>query len=68
MGQKVRLNSNSSPSNYSPLMIKRLHSLIRVLSINDVKAFGLDSRCMIEEKGPISVERPLNRKIRRVNG
>lgn len=53
MGQKVRLNSNSSP-----LMIMRLHSLIRVLSINDVKAFGLDTSCVIEEKYPFLLNVP----------
>ncbi|MBL7967731.1 MAG: KUP/HAK/KT family potassium transporter [Prolixibacteraceae bacterium] len=47
-------------------MIMGLHSLTRKLSINDVKALGLDSSCVIEEKVPISIERPLNRKIQRV--
>ncbi|MDP2336778.1 MAG: KUP/HAK/KT family potassium transporter [Bacteroidota bacterium] len=47
-------------------MIMGLHSLTRLLSINDVKALGLDSSSVIEEKVPISVERPLNRKIRRI--
>jgi hypothetical protein len=43
-----------------------LHSLVRSLSINDVKALGLDSSSVIEEKVPISIERPLNRKIQRI--
>jgi len=47
-------------------MIMGLHSLTRKLSINDVKALGLDTSCVIEEKVPISIERPLNRKIQRV--
>lgn len=47
-------------------MIMGLHGFTRLLSINDVKALGLDSSCVIEEKVPISIERPLNRKIRRV--
>jgi KUP system potassium uptake protein len=49
-------------------MIMGLHAFTRVLSINDVKALGLDTSCVIEEKVPISMERPLNRKIRRING
>lgn len=47
-------------------LIMTLHSFTRVISINDVKAFGLDPSCVIEEKVPISIERPLNRKIQRV--
>lgn len=48
-------------------MIRGLHAFTRILSINDVKAFGLDTSCVIEEKVPIPVERPLTRKIRRIN-
>ncbi len=48
-------------------MIMGIHAFTRLLSINDVKALGLDSSSVIEEKVPISVERPLNRKIKRVN-
>ncbi len=47
-------------------MIMGLHAFTRMLSINDVKAFGLDSSCVIEEKVPIAIERPLSRKMRRV--
>ena len=47
-------------------MVMGLHAFTRKLSINDVKALGLDSSCVIEEKVPISIERPLNRKIQRV--
>lgn len=47
-------------------MIMGLHALTRKLSINDVKSLGLDTSCVIEEKVPISIERPLSRKIRRV--
>lgn len=47
-------------------MIMGLHAFTRLLSINDVKALGLDSSSVIEEKVPISIERPLNRKIIRV--
>ena len=47
-------------------MIMGLHAFTRLFSINDVKALGLDSSCVIEEKVPISIERPLNRKILRV--
>ena len=48
-------------------MIMGLHAFTRLFSINDVKALGLDSSSVIEEKVPISIERPLNRKIRRVS-
>lgn len=47
-------------------MIMGLHSLTRFLSIDDVKALGLDTSSVIEEKVPISIERPLNRKIHRI--
>jgi KUP system potassium uptake protein len=47
-------------------MIMGLHTFTRLLSINDVKALGLDSSSIIEEKVPISVERPLIRKIKRI--
>lgn len=47
-------------------MVMGLHALTRLMSINDVKALGLDSSSVIEEKVPISIERPLNRKIRRI--
>lgn len=43
-----------------------LHAFTRLLSINDVKALGLDSSQVIEEKVPIILERPLSRKIKRV--
>jgi KUP system potassium uptake protein len=48
-------------------MIMGLHNFTRLLSINDVKALGLDSSCVIEEKVPIAIERPLNRKIQRID-
>ena len=47
-------------------MIMGLHAFTRKFSINDVKALGLDTSCVIEEKVPISIERPLNRKIQRI--
>jgi KUP system potassium uptake protein len=47
-------------------MIMGLHNIIRKLGINDVKALGLDASSVIEEKVPISIERPLNRKIQRI--
>lgn len=47
-------------------IVMGLHAFTRLFSINDVKALGLDSSSVIEEKVPISVERPLNRKIRRI--
>lgn len=47
-------------------IVMGLHAFTRLFSINDVKALGLDSSSVIEEKVPISVERPLNRKINRI--
>lgn len=47
-------------------IIMGIHSFTRMISINDVKALGLDTSCVIEEKVPIAIERPLTRKIRRV--
>lgn len=47
-------------------MIMGLHAITRIFSINDVKALGLDSSSVIEEKVPISIERPLNRKLNRI--
>jgi KUP system potassium uptake protein len=47
-------------------IVMGLHAFTRLFSINDVKALGLDSSSVIEEKVPISVERPLNRKIQRI--
>ncbi|MBA4410643.1 MAG: potassium transporter Kup [Odoribacter sp.] len=47
-------------------MVMGLHAFTRLISINDVKALGLDSSSVIEEKVPISIERPLNRKIKRI--
>lgn len=47
-------------------MIMGIHAFTRLFSINDVKALGLDTSSVIEEKVPISMERPLSRKILRV--
>lgn len=42
-----------------------LHSFLRKLGITDVKALGLDSSSVIEEKVPITIERPIDRRIER---
>jgi KUP system potassium uptake protein len=47
-------------------IIMGLHKFTRMISINDIKAFGLDSSNVIQEKVPIAIERPLSRKITRV--
>lgn len=47
-------------------IIMGLHEFTRWISINDVKALGLDTSCVIEEKVPISIERPLGRNIKRI--
>jgi len=47
--------------------IMGLHNFIRKISINDVKALGLDSSNVIEEKVPIVIEQQLKKRIIRVN-
>lgn len=42
-----------------------LHSLTRLLSVNDVKALGLDTSNVIEEKVPIAIEQVITRRIKR---
>jgi KUP system potassium uptake protein len=42
-----------------------LHSVLRGLSINDVKALGLDTSNVIEEKVPIAIEQVVTRRIQR---
>jgi KUP system potassium uptake protein len=46
--------------------IMGLHNFIRKVSINDVKALGLDSSNVIEEKVPIVIEQQLKKRIIRV--
>ncbi|MFY9151078.1 MAG: KUP/HAK/KT family potassium transporter [Prolixibacteraceae bacterium] len=48
-------------------MIMGIHAFTRKLSINDVKAFGLDTSSVIEEKVPISIEQPMTRKFDRIS-
>lgn len=47
--------------------VMSLHSFSNFLSINDVKALGLDSSSIIEEKVPISIERSIDRRIERID-
>ncbi len=47
--------------------IMGLHNFIRKISINDVKALGLDSSNVIEEKVPIVIEQQLKKRILRVD-
>ena len=42
-----------------------LHSINRRLSINDVKALGLDTSNVIEEKVPIVMEQVITKRIQR---
>jgi KUP system potassium uptake protein len=42
-----------------------LHSILRGLSINDVKALGLDTSNVIEEKVPIAIEQVVTKRIQR---
>ena len=47
-------------------VIMTLHEFSRFISINDVKALGLDTSNVIEEKVPIIIERPVKHRIMRV--
>ena len=49
------------------IFIMGLHNFVRRLSINDVKALGLDSSNVIEEKVPIVIEQEIKKRIVRVN-
>ncbi len=42
-----------------------LHDITRRISITDVKALGLDTSNVIEEKVPIEIDQPLTQRIRR---
>jgi len=42
-----------------------LHEITRRLSINDVKALGLDTSNVIEEKVPIAIEQIVTQRIKR---
>jgi KUP system potassium uptake protein len=44
-----------------------LHNFVRRMSINDVKALGLDSSNVIEEKVPIVIDQQIKKRIFRVN-
>jgi KUP system potassium uptake protein len=46
--------------------VMNLHYFTRLISINDVKALGLDSTSIIEEKVPIAIERSIDRRIERI--
>jgi hypothetical protein len=43
-----------------------LHNFIRRMGINDVKAFGLDTSNVIEEKIPIVIAHEEKKRIRRI--
>ncbi len=43
-----------------------LHEFTRWISINDVRALGLDSSMVVEEKIPIIIEHPVDRRIQRI--
>ena len=49
------------------IFIMTLHNFVRRLSINDVKALGLDSSNVIEEKVPIVIDQQIKKRIVRVN-
>jgi len=49
------------------IFIMTLHNFVRRISINDVKALGLDSSNVIEEKVPIVIDQQIKKRIVRVN-
>jgi len=49
------------------IFIMGLHNFVRRMSINDVKALGLDTSNVIEEKVPIVIEQQLKKRITRIN-
>jgi KUP system potassium uptake protein len=49
------------------IFIMGLHNFVRRMSINDVKALGLDSANVIEEKVPIVIGQQIKKRIVRVN-
>lgn len=49
------------------IFIMGLHNFVRRLGITDVKALGLDSSNVIEEKVPIVIEQQIKKRISRVN-
>ena len=62
---RILISDYKLPLNQSFIM--GLHNFIRKISINDVKALGLDSSNVIEEKVPIVIEQQLKKRIMRVN-
>ena len=62
---RILISDYKLPLNQSFIM--GLHNFIRKISINDVKALGLDSSNVIEEKVPIVIEQQLKKRILRVN-
>jgi KUP system potassium uptake protein len=45
--------------------IMNIHNIIRNISNNDIKALGLDSSSTIEEKIPILIPQPIDKRIKR---
>jgi KUP system potassium uptake protein len=43
-----------------------LHNLSRMVGISDIKALQLDSSSTIEEKVPITIDQPVNQRIKRI--
>ena len=62
---RILISDYKLPLNQSFIM--GLHNFIRKISINDVKALGLDSSNVTEEKVPIVIEQQLKKRILRVN-
>jgi len=48
------------------IFIMGLHNFVRRMSLNDVKALGLDSSSVIEEKVPIVIEQRIKKRIIRI--
>jgi KUP system potassium uptake protein len=46
--------------------ILTLHNIVRVIGITDIRSLNLDSTITIEEKVPIIIDQPVNRRIQRI--
>ncbi len=61
-----RIMTRDYKLSFGETFVMSLHRLLRMVSITDVKALGLDSTSIIEEKVPIAIERPIDRRIERI--
>ncbi len=48
--------------------ILTLHNIVRVIGITDIRSLNLDSTITIEEKVPIIIDQPVDKRIQRMSG